>query len=214
MAKISTGYIMVWAPDHPNAHSRGTILEHRKVMADHLKRPLKRSEVVHHKNGIKTDNRIENLELLPSLSVHVKLHHPKTHCKLCGEFSHGNQLCWKHYKRERYKNKTDFIRCAECNKPISNRKAAKDGVRLCRSCRFPVKYCSLCGERKRGLNLCKKHYSQWLYCARRGMSYDDFKSWIRKRQNLNKLCQPRVAPSLVMRNHTTHEHAPNLSKLS
>jgi len=71
--KTPDGYINIWLDEsdffYPMCNSTHCVREHRLVMAKHLGRCLHDWEVVHHKNGIKDDNKLTNLQL------HTNIHH-------------------------------------------------------------------------------------------------------------------------------------------
>ena len=68
----AAGYVEIYVPEHPN-NVRGYVMEHRLVMEAKIGRYLRRDENVHHINGIKDDNRIENLELM-TIGEHTRQH--------------------------------------------------------------------------------------------------------------------------------------------
>ena len=84
-------YMYALVLDHPNATKNGYVLLHRVVMENHLGRLLFPEEVVHHIDGNKFNNSIENLSVL-SIVEHSKLHqtgHKRAYkqfvCPQCGK---------------------------------------------------------------------------------------------------------------------------------
>jgi len=85
--KYVEGYIYVYKFDHPYARKR-YVAEHRLIMEEIIGRYLKEDEVVHHINGVKDDNRIDNLMLFPNRSAHSSFRHcgdKKFICKFCNK---------------------------------------------------------------------------------------------------------------------------------
>jgi RNA polymerase subunit RPABC4/transcription elongation factor Spt4 len=70
----SCGYKAVKCPTHPQADARGYVLEHRLVMESHIGRTLLQSEVVHHIDGDRLHNDIENLMLFSGTADHLAHH--------------------------------------------------------------------------------------------------------------------------------------------
>lgn len=93
--KDSRGYIYKVTPEN------GKKYVHREIMENHLGRKLNKREQVHHKNGIKDDNRIENLELI-DIREHARLHSTKEprFCLVdgCNYRHYAKNLCHRHYK--------------------------------------------------------------------------------------------------------------------
>lgn len=94
------GYVEIW-------DGQKRVLEHRYIMEQYIGRPLLPNEIVHHINGIKDDNAIENLKLVDSCTHRAEHALPEgawsknyEHCIKCGttERNHaGNGYCTKCY---------------------------------------------------------------------------------------------------------------------
>jgi len=106
-ARSRQGYVCITLPiDSPYvemAPKCRKIFEHRLVMAKHLGRFLLPSEHIHHRNGIKDDNRIENLELVSQLNHNIKT----TMCSRCSLRKEIRLLRWQiEFQSEQIKNLT------------------------------------------------------------------------------------------------------------
>lgn len=93
-SRDKAGYVLVYAPLHPLAKSNsGAVQEHRLVMEAVLGRYLKKEEVVHHRDEVKTHNWPSNLQLFACNADHLRHHaamlrerstHPMSESYACG----------------------------------------------------------------------------------------------------------------------------------
>lgn len=60
------GYLKVWVPEHPYCDSKGYVFEHRLVVEKYIGRYLRTDEIVHHKDGVRSHNDIDNLQITNS----------------------------------------------------------------------------------------------------------------------------------------------------
>lgn len=82
---LSSGYVVLnVGVEHPMADAYGRVREHRLVMAEAIGRYLRSEEVVHHRNGVRDDNRLENLELFETTAAHAA-HHARERVKKKGD---------------------------------------------------------------------------------------------------------------------------------
>jgi hypothetical protein len=113
---------------------------HRHLMEQHLGRTLRPDEHVHHKNGVKTDNRLDNLEVKSQhqhISEHVRRRwadQPRR-CQRCGQPAFARQLCHPHYNEWRR----------------AKRWTLKPPPRLCTHCQEPHLI----------YGLCRRHWNAW-----------------------------------------------------
>jgi hypothetical protein len=144
------GYVRVYCPMHPYANTWGYVYEHRLVIEQSIGRTLIKGECVHHKNGVRWDNRLENLQLL-SASEHSKipkgiigidesnlqgpvlnLKKKKTYVKIC-------QNCQTSYEAKR---KSCKFCCKKCCDQYHDR---KDRIPKIKKSKTPI-VCQNCGK--------------------------------------------------------------------
>jgi hypothetical protein len=77
--RINSSYLFIWEPTHAK-NFRGWVSEHRWLVEQQVGRPLETTEHVHHINGNKQDNRLENLRLM-SREDHMQLTHRELSAK-------------------------------------------------------------------------------------------------------------------------------------
>lgn len=107
---ISKGdYQYALIPEHPKATKNGYVLLHRAIMENHLGRVLNENEVVHHKDGNKKHNVVENLEIMD------RIQHSKMHSSECGRKVVLLICPWCKKEFIQYRNKTHLQKPSKYN---------------------------------------------------------------------------------------------------
>lgn len=104
---LTKGYVRIFNKSNTKPSNYPYILEHRFVMEQHLGRKLTQEEVVHHINGIKTDNRIDNLHLT-SRRKHPSHHKKNMSDRKCTRCNSVKTHKWRFH---RYTKKLICSRC-------------------------------------------------------------------------------------------------------
>ena len=129
------GYVRVHAPENPSSWTTGYVRRARLVLSQHLGRPLTSSEIAHHKNGDRSDDRLENLELRTA-SQHSKAHrldewrrqHPNGELRICRAC---RLIAWKTEDLDSFSSdpKSLFGKQNECKPCYNSRKMREKGTR-------------------------------------------------------------------------------------
>ena len=120
--RTPSGYIYQLAPGHPHATKHGYVMQHRLVMEQAIGRYLRPDEQVHHRNHVRDDNRLDNLELMASVTEH-RAHHAYYEDASCGQC--GTPLTRSIAHRRRWSRAFCSRRCAAFAASAANSAAAK-----------------------------------------------------------------------------------------
>ena len=185
------GYVVVHKPLHNMADTNGRVLQHRLVMAEHLGRDLLPTEVVHHKDGNRSNNAIENLDLLSGHREHARTHAEES---------------------ELYKLLQDGLqRCSSCReiKPLDafyTSKVMRYGVQnQCKDCRALAYKKAHPDTRPHAAVMRDRHQTRWLnsehyklfldgkkvcrYCGET-KQLDDFSPYLGNKDGKMSYCKP------------------------